>query len=179
MTYKPHVHCTYSGMLPCASRCMTVTLKKSGSSYHLRSLPCQFHGRNLVSERHASGQALSRGMAPPSIRNAKRSVDDPILQRAKYLCNAAKAYEISSPVFAAHLGRQALKVLQISCRPGKPCLQVLEHFKASDARPLLQIVSDASKGLSRELLQSLCAKCGYPWAASDKKRQELTCCICF
>ena len=55
-------------------------------------------------------------MAPPSIRRAKRPTDDPILQRVKYLYSAAKAYEESLPTLAAHLGRQTLKVLQITFR---------------------------------------------------------------
>ncbi len=34
----------------------------------------------------------------------------------------------------------------------------------------LQIASEAPKALSREYLQSLCPKCGYPWEPSDKER---------
>ena len=55
-------------------------------------------------------------MAPPSIRKGKRPTDDPITMRVKYMYGAAKAYETSAPVLAAYLGREALKVLQITSR---------------------------------------------------------------
>ena len=59
-------------------------------------------------------------MAPPSVRKAKRPADDPVSQRVKHLYSAAKSYETSLPILAAYLGRQTLKVLQITFRSMSP-----------------------------------------------------------
>ncbi|CAK0735875.1 hypothetical protein CVIRNUC_000654 [Coccomyxa viridis] len=82
-------------------------------------------------------------MAPSSIRKGKGTPDDAISQRVSYLYAAARTFAASLPALAAHLGRE-----------------------------LLKIAKDAPKSVTREPLQSLCPRCGYPWDSPDRSRHS-------